>query len=404
MSSPSTPTYDFILAGGGAAGLSLADHLMEAGMAPGGILILEPAEKNQNDRTWCFWEKEAGPYEHVVHHAWDKIGVYSPHWSQDLDIAPYRYKMIRSDNFYADVHKRLREREGVLWRTEKMQQYEESADAIRVTDAAGAQHEAKWMVNSVPPPRAWLASGKHTLLQHFLGWVIETEHAVFDPGRMVFMDFRIPQHGETRFCYVLPLSQHRALVEFTVFSPALLERAEYTHALKAYLDQRYPLGDYRIVHEEFGVIPMTDAYFPAREGSRVLNIGTRGGQTKPSTGYTFRRIQDRCREIVHSLKIEHHPFALKPSQATRFAFYDRVLLEALWNQRVEGSTFFTRLFQFNPPQRVLKFLDEQTHPFEESGILMSAPWMPFIRASMHVLQHVRPHHQAQATGQEVQMS
>ena len=403
MSSPSSHHYDFILAGGGAAGLSLADHLMEAGLAPGGILILEPASKSQNDRTWCFWEKNAGPYEHVVHHSWDKIGLYSPQWSQDLDIAPYRYKMIRSHDFYADVRNRLTNRAEVHWCSEKMLHYEERTEVVQVTDGSGKQHQAKWMVNSIPPPKSWLSTGKHTLLQHFLGWVIETRDAAFDPGKMVFMDFRIPQHGQTRFCYVLPISPNQALVEFTVFSPALLARADYTYELKAYLQKRYQLSDYHIAHEEFGVIPMTDAYFPAREGGRVLNIGTRGGQTKPSTGYTFRRIQNRCQEVIQSLRTKHHPFALKPAQPSRFSFYDRVLLEALWSQRVEGSTFFTRLFQYNPPQRVLKFLDEQTHPFEESGILMSAPWMPFIRASMQVLQNDRVNHHAQAAGQGVQL-
>jgi lycopene beta-cyclase len=378
--------YDFIIAGGGAAGLSLAHHLLQhPECVPNGLLILEPASKTVNDRTWCFWETDSGPFEHLVYHQWDSIGIYHPQWSRELSILPYRYKMIRSADFYAALREEIARHPLAEWRGAALEQTAEYHDHIEATTAEGTAR-GRWLVNTVPPDKSALQKGRYLLLQHFLGWVLESERPVFDPGRLVFMDFRIPQAGETRFCYVLPLSPHRALVEFTVFSASLLEKSEYQQELSQYIRHYYGPIDYQITHREFGVIPMTDAPFPARTGARTLNLGTRGGQTKPSTGYTFQRIQRRCRAVVDSLHQHGHPFDLPPAQARRFAFYDRVLFHALQTGRVHGSEFFTRLFRHNPPQLVLKFLDEDTDPGEESRIMMSAPWMPFLRSSWDVLQ------------------
>ena len=51
--------YDFIIAGAGAAGLSLLMRLMAAGIQQQtSILLIDKAPKQHNDRTWCFWTKE----------------------------------------------------------------------------------------------------------------------------------------------------------------------------------------------------------------------------------------------------------------------------------------------------------------------------------------------------------
>ena len=125
------------------------------------------------------------------------------------------------------------------------------------------------------------------LEQHFLGWEIETDHDAFDPEVVQFMDFRVPQHGQARFVYALPFGPRRALVEFTVFSAQRLARAEYEAELRSYLADRLAGRPYRVTAEEGGSIPMTDHPLPARVSPHVVNLGTRAGRAKPSTGYTF---------------------------------------------------------------------------------------------------------------------
>ena len=59
--------YDFIMAGGGLAGLSLALNLVCSPLGDRSILIVDRDDKNRNDHTWCFWSEGASPFDEVVH-------------------------------------------------------------------------------------------------------------------------------------------------------------------------------------------------------------------------------------------------------------------------------------------------------------------------------------------------
>ena len=107
--------------------------------------------------------------------------------------------------------------------------------------------------------------------------------------------------------YVLPLSPTKALVEYTLFTEKLLAIEEYDLALKEYIGSKLNISEYSIEQEEFGIIPMTNFSFKRANG-RVINIGTAGGDTKASSGYTFQFIQKRTKKIVQSLLKDHHPY------------------------------------------------------------------------------------------------
>ncbi|NCC33692.1 MAG: FAD-dependent oxidoreductase, partial [Chloroflexia bacterium] len=47
--------YDVIIAGGGAAGLSLAYQLINSPLRDYSILVIDKGNKQRNDRTWAFW-------------------------------------------------------------------------------------------------------------------------------------------------------------------------------------------------------------------------------------------------------------------------------------------------------------------------------------------------------------
>ena len=89
-----------------------------------------------------------------------------------------------------------------------------------------------------------------------MGWTIETEESVFNEKKATIMDFSIDQKDETRFFYILPLSDKKALIEFTVFSKDLLEKDEYKLELIKYI-KSLKIDKYKIIEDEFGVIPMT---------------------------------------------------------------------------------------------------------------------------------------------------
>ena len=123
-----------------------------------------------------------------------------------------------------------------------------------------------------------------------------------------------------------------------MFSTSLLPRVSYAHALNDYLQNRLKVGHFRVVDEEFGVIPMTDLPFPRRLGRRIMAIGTRGGRVKPSTGYAFSRIQRDSQAIVRSLLATGNPYHI-PSDSLRHRFYDILMLEVMAEQsdRVRGD-------------------------------------------------------------------
>jgi lycopene beta-cyclase len=199
------------------------------------------------------------------------------------------------------------------------------------------------------------------------------------------MDFRTGQsHGAT-FFYVLPFSTTEALVEYTLFSPALLEEDAYEAALKTYVEEVMGVTEYTIEEKERGSIPMTNFRFPSGHGNMV-NIGTAGGQTKGSSGYTFQFIQKHSAAIVAALERKEHPSHAR-SQRPRFQFYDSVLLHILANKTLHGADIFSDLFRKNKPQNVLKFLDNETSLKEDIGLISSLPTVPFAKAAMlHLLQ------------------
>lgn len=372
-----TQDFDIIILGAGAAGLSLAHHLGHAGMLKGRVLVIERGQKRVNDRTWCFWESTDGPFEAVVSRRWDHIQVFGQGFGQRFDIAPNAYKMIRGADFYAHVDAYLERQEQVTRVYGDVQRIEDGAEGAQVW-VDGQIYRGRWVFNSILWPRP-PQHGYHHLLQHFKGYILETKTPAFDPTVATFMDFRTPQHNDTRFVYVLPTSPHRALVEYTVFSGALLPDPDYDAGLRAYLTDILGLSDYTILETEFGVIPMTDAPFVRQPSPHVMNIGTAGGCTKPSTGYTFRHIQAQSARIVSSLQHTGQPF-YPVARWERHRWMDSVLLRVLATGREEGSHVFTRLFQTNPVHRVLEFLNENTSLADDIA-LMSTMNIPVFAAS-----------------------
>jgi lycopene beta-cyclase len=65
--------YDFIIAGAGMAGLSLAYHLSQSPLRNRSVLILDKETKTRNDRTWCCWEKGDGPFESILFRKWSRV-------------------------------------------------------------------------------------------------------------------------------------------------------------------------------------------------------------------------------------------------------------------------------------------------------------------------------------------
>jgi lycopene beta-cyclase len=380
---------DVVIVGAGAAGLSLALLLSApsaAAPARPSVLLLDapPGPLRPPPRTWCYWERGAGPYDRAVTASWQRLRVHGPAGRATVgEIAPLRYKMLRSDAFEAFADRRLAERPALRRREVAVESVHGVPGGAEIlgTDAGGAPVavRARWVFDS--RPLGSLPAARTTLLQHFHGWFVRTDRPVFDPGVVELMDFRVPRpaHG-LAFGYMLPTGPHEALVEYTEFSRAVLPREAYEAALRAYTGDVLRLGPLQVVATESGVIPMTDAPFARAAGESVFRIGAAGGATRPSTGYTFAAVQRQNRAIAAAVRAGRRPLP-PPAHSARSRAMDAVLLRALDTGRVDGAEFFSRLFERVPAGRLLRFLDGGTGLYEDLAVGLHAPVRPMLRSA-----------------------
>lgn len=380
--------YDYIIAGSGMAGLSLLYHLLQDDvLKTKNILVVDPLKKNSNDRTWCFWEQQKGPFESIVRHQWKTLRFFSHQVSREFEMENYRYKMIQSGDFYQLTQEHASKFPNVVFMYEKIiDVFEKENRAIVKTDVS--EYVADYVFNSTGLFHPSM-NEKNSLLQHFTGWFIKTDQPVFNSRIATLMDFRLDQKHGTTFMYVLPTHDNEALVEYTLFSEKTLEADEYESELRRYIRDDLQIEDYEITHTEFGVIPMSKARFERYRGEnkRIINIGTAGGFTKPSTGYTFQFVQKHLMKIASRLKQGQSP-AIKPSWNERkFLWYDLTLLDVLMTEKLTGEQIFSSLFKKVKPERILAFLANESSFMEEFKIRNAVPIIPFFTSGMKQFFH-----------------
>jgi lycopene beta-cyclase len=346
------------------------------------ILVADTSPKTLNDRTWCFWEQKQGMFEEIVHHKWQQLDFYSNHFSARFDILPYEYKMIRGIDFYNYVLEKAKRYSNIHFCYGNVESLQKENDkAIATID--NKKLSANYIFNSIIFDHS-IPSNKIFLLQHFKGWLIEVPSNIFDERIATFMDFRVSQEHGTAFVYILPVAKDKAIVEFTLITEQLLQQHQYDESLKKYIYEFLNLKNYSITEQEFGAIPMTNSPFQKNE-ARIINIGTAGNQTKASSGFTFSFIQKHSDAIIEALVNNKSPQITSSLFKRRFNLYDSILLNILHKKKMNADEIFAHLFKKNPPQRVLKFLDNETNFFEELKIMKSVPTNIFFPVAIREL-------------------
>lgn len=372
-------TYDYAIVGAGAAGLMLADAMInDPFFKNASILLLDRDEKMTNDRTWCYWEKGAGAFDKLVSKKWDHIHFAGQNFSNRYPIAPYAYKMVRGIDFYRALMAKVAASDHIAF----------IQDEVRTLTDEGEQVAIAGVKNSYYAKRAFSSLFDYgmvrhqrkfpVLQQHFLGWFITTENPVFNADTATYMDFSVPQDGHTRFMYVLPTSPTEALVEYTLFSEELLPKEAYETAIKDYVYGHLKASHFTLRETEQGSIPMTCYDFKEHQTPNIRHIGTAGGWAKPSTGYTFMSTARKIPQLVAHIK-SGQPLD-KLNFKNKFWYYDLLFLDVLHQDNANGHVVFESLFQSRTPHQIFKFLDEQTTIWEDLGTIMASPKAPFTKA------------------------
>ena len=149
-----------------------------------------------------------------------------------------------------------------------------------------------FVFNSVPN----FENKQSELWQHFCGVEIETEKDFFDDEIFNLMDFACDQRNKVHFFYTLPFTKRNALVETTWISELNNEKLkDYDEQIDNYLSKHLNIRNCKINFKETGAIPL----FRQKNVNKLneIYIGSAGGMTRLSTGYTFLNIQEQSRYI-----------------------------------------------------------------------------------------------------------
>jgi lycopene beta-cyclase len=372
--------YNYIFTGSGLSALmTVYEMVLSRKFEDKTILLIDENSKKTNDRTWCFWD-ENNMYHDIVSKKWSTALFADKNMTRELILEPYQYKMVKGLDFYTLVFHELYKHSNIHFVNQKVIDFQELGNHCVVkTDSEGSEESftCNQIFNSIFIPEPIKNQTKYPFLhQHFIGWFIKSKEAVFNPDCATFMDFSVVQKGNTRFMYVLPTSKNEALIEYTLFSKDLLPKEEYETEIKNYIE-KLGITNYELLEKEQGNIPMTSYEFWKHNTKNIINIGSAGGWTKASTGYTFKNTTKKSKSLVQFLQTETD--FRKFHKKGKFWFYDLLFLDVLNRRNDLGSKVFSALFKKGKPSLIFRFLDEETSLWEDLQVIWKCPKGLFVR-------------------------
>ena len=369
--------YHYIFTGSGLAALMIVYEMVLSGkFKDKTILLIDENSKKTNDRTWCFWDEDK-LFNTIAFAKWNFAYFKNKRIKRKLNLNPYQYKMIKGLDFYNLVFETISKHKNIHFSVQKVLDFQEVTNHCIVKTAVES-YTCNHVFNSIFNPEIVKNQNKYPFLhQHFIGWSIKSNKAIFNPDCATFMDFSVAQKGNTRFMYILPTTETEALIEYTLFSKNLLPASEYETEINNYI-QKLGITQYEIVEKEQGNIPMTCFPFWKYNSKNIINIGSAGGWTKASTGYTFKNTIKKSRSLVHFLQTQTD--FRKFHKQDKFWFYDLLFLDVLNRRNDLGSKVFSALFKKGNPTLIFKFLDEETSILEDLQVIWKCPKGLFIRA------------------------
>lgn len=378
--------FDYIIAGSGCAGLSLLYRILsDPILKKKEVLVIDRAEKSSNDRTWCYWESQKGIFDSIVTHEWKTLEFLTSDFTQRFDLKNYSYKMIKGIDFYNHILSFAKTFKNITFKFEKIEKIQTDNNYAFV-ETEKNKYSSEYVFNSTNLFNP-IINTKNSLLQHFEGWVIRTKKPTFNSKIGTLMDFRLNQENGTTFMYVLPTNSNEALIEYTLFSEKVLNKEKYKAELESYIRDYLKIEQYEITHKEFGIIPMSLTKFWRNPNSeeRIINIGTAGGFTKASSGYTFQFVQKNSEKIISNLLKGKLPNPKRTFRDKMFEWYDRTVLEVMISGKMSGKEIFSIMFKNLSPEKILAFLGNESKFADEIKIMNIFPKIPFIIAGIKKL-------------------
>jgi len=349
--------FDYVIIGGGCAGLSLAYELEINGRLKDKTLaIIETRKEYKRDKTWSFWKVFDHNFDDCVIKSWNNFTINTSESSHELSNNKYPYQSIDSGKFYKKISSKLNTNSNVS--------FHKNLNEIN--------SENSKIFNSVFEKKL----DKSELWQHFQGVEIETPKKIFDEEIINLMDFNCDQRNNVHFFYTLPFSKNKALIETTWLSDLEDQSLmDYDLQIENYIKNNLGIKNYKINFTEKGAIPLF--YASLGSDNKVINIGSVGGMTRLSTGYTFLNIQEHSRYIVKNIdKIDEvKVFNL----GKKYQFLDKVFLKVLEKHPEKMPKIFFNMFKTSS-NTIIKFLSNKSNLIEDINIISKMPKLIFLKS------------------------
>ena len=349
--------FDYTIIGGGCAGLSLAYELeVHKKLENKTLAIVEPRLEYKKDKTWSFWKVVPHNFDDCVKKNWENFSINIPNNTKYLECKNYPYQSIDSGLFYNKINNKLKENKNINF----------------FKDVKEINLENSFIFNSVSS----LITDDNNFWQHFCGVEIETKKNFFDEEIINLMDFDCEQRNSVHFFYTLPYSKNKALIETTWLSK-MSDSSEknYDSQMKDYIENHLNLKDYNITYKEEGAIPL---FYPSNYTEKnKMNIGTAGGMTRLSTGYTFLNIQEHSRYIRKNIENINKMRIFEINK--KYQFLDRIFLRVIEKHPEKMSKIFYNMFGAST-NAVIKFLSNKSNFLEDLSIILKMPKWIFIKA------------------------
>ena len=347
--------FDYIVVGGGCAGLSLAYELdIHQKLNDKTLAIIEPRTEYKRDKTWSFWKVAPHNFDSCVKKSWKEFSIKTSSDSKIIKCDNFPYQSIDSGLFYKEINNRLEKNKNIKF----------------FKNIKELNTKNSFIFNSLPS----LQNNKSNLWQHFYGIEIETDKDFFGDNILNLMDFDCDQRKNVHFFYVLPFSKNKAMIETTWLSKEDKSLKDYESQIINYID-RLGLKDYKINFKEQGAIPLFHSISDNEKNK--INIGTAGGMTRLSTGYTFLNIQEHSKYIRMNIKnIENiKKFEIKK----KYQFLDNIFLKVLKKYPEKMPNIFSNMFNASS-DTVIKFLSNKSNILEDFLVILKMPKLIFIKA------------------------
>ncbi|MGM0433610.1 MAG: lycopene cyclase family protein [Pseudomonadota bacterium] len=379
------PDEDIVIIGAGLTGLSLACWLEELSQRNGQsmprVRLLEPRTTYDNDRTWCFWDREDHPFRQLITHRWPQwqVSVGERRVLQSSPQTPYA--LLPADALYRHALHRIAECPALtLQRGVHVETINEGGNAVQVVTDTG-EVRARAVVDTRPP--ANLPETTTTgFWQVFTGMEIHCLNHGYDTTTARLMDFqRCDDHP--CFVYLLPKDEHHLLVEWTAFQPQRHSR-DCEAKLEGWLAGE-GIKDYRVLRSESSMLPMIPINSERRAG-RVIKAGVGAGWMRAATGYHFATCQRGSMMLAQQILAARasNRWHLQPPtvRSNWLEWMDRVFLRALRRHPDRAPEWFLALFSSTSGAQMSRFMNDQPRLRDALAIASALPPGPFLKAAL----------------------